>query len=87
MSSAPRYHHLDALRATAMLLGIVMHGFLSFFENSYWPVQDLQQHELYETANHAIHGFRMPLFFLISGSGEASPNCSCIACSASSCPS
>ncbi len=67
MSSAPRYHHLDALRATAMLLGIVMHGLLSFFENSYWPVQDLQQHELYETANHAIHGFRMPLFFLISG--------------------
>ena len=67
MSSAPRYHHLDALRATAMLLGIVMHGLLSFFENSYWPAQDLQQHELYETVNHAIHGFRMPLFFLISG--------------------
>lgn len=67
MSSAPRYHHLDALRATAMLLGIVMHGLLSFFENDYWPAQDLQQHELYETVNHAIHGFRMPLFFLISG--------------------
>ena len=67
MSSAPRYHHLDALRATAMLLGIVMHGLLSFFENPYWPAQDLQQHKLYETANHAIHGFRMPLFFLVSG--------------------
>ena len=67
MSSASRYHHLDALRATAMLLGIVMHGLLSFFENSYWPAQDLQQHELYETVNQAIHGFRMPLFFLISG--------------------
>ena len=64
---SPRYHHLDALRATAMLLGIVMHGLLSFFSNAYWPAQDLQQHEAYEFANQAIHGFRMPLFFLISG--------------------
>lgn len=64
---SPRYHHLDALRATAMLLGIVMHGLLSFFANPIWPVQDLYQHEAYEWANQAIHGFRMPLFFLISG--------------------
>ena len=64
---SPRHHHLDALRATAMLLGIVMHGLLSFFANPYWPAQDLQQHEAYEFANQAIHGFRMPLFFLISG--------------------
>ena len=67
MIGSPRYHHLDALRATAMLLGIVMHGLLSFFYNAYWPAQDLQQHEAYEFANQAIHGFRMPLFFLISG--------------------
>ena len=67
MIGSPRYHHLDALRATAMLLGIVMHGLLSFFSNAYWPAQDLQQHEAYEFANQAIHGFRMPLFFLISG--------------------
>ena len=67
VSSAPRYHHLDALRASAMLLGIVMHGLLAYFANPYWPAQDLHQHKLYETANHAIHGFRMPLFFLISG--------------------
>ena len=67
MIGPPRYHHLDALRATAMLLGIVMHGLLSFFANPYWPAQDLQQHEVYEFANQAIHGFRMPLFFLISG--------------------
>ena len=64
---SPRHHHLDALRATAMLLGIVMHGLLSFFANPYWPAQDLYQHEAYEWANQAIHGFRMPLFFLISG--------------------
>ena len=67
MIGSPRYHHLDALRATAMLLGIVMHGLLSFFSNAYWPAQDLRQHEAYEWANQAIHGFRMPLFFLISG--------------------
>ncbi len=67
VSSAPRYHHLDALRASAMLLGIVMHGLLAYFPNPYWPAQDIDQHALYETANHAIHGFRMPLFFLVSG--------------------
>ena len=67
VSSAPRYHHLDALRASAMLLGIVMHGLLAYFPNPYWPAQDINQHALYETVNHAIHGFRMPLFFLVSG--------------------
>ncbi|HAO97264.1 MAG TPA: hypothetical protein DCQ96_14490, partial [Verrucomicrobiales bacterium] len=67
MIGSPRHHHLDALRATAMLLGIVMHGLLSYFANPYWPAQDLYQHEAYEWANQAIHGFRMPLFFLISG--------------------
>lgn len=66
-SAPPRYHHLDALRAGAMLLGIVLHALLSFFEISIWPAQDVNQHEHYGTAQYAIHGFRMPLFFLISG--------------------
>jgi peptidoglycan/LPS O-acetylase OafA/YrhL len=63
----PRYHHLDALRAFAMLLGVMLHGMLSYFELPIWPAQDIHQHPAYGTAQYAIHGFRLPLFFLISG--------------------
>jgi len=87
-----RYHDLDALRAFAMLLGIVLHGMLSFFPipMDIWPTQDLQQPMMevpealaaavvktglpvpaevspFEFLLHAIHGFRMQLFFLVSG--------------------
>ena len=85
-----RYHDLDALRAFAMLLGIALHGVLSFFPVPIWPAQDLQQpmvevpamlaaplekagldapesYSPFAFALHAIHGFRMQLFFLVSG--------------------
>lgn len=63
-----RYHDLDALRASAMLLGIVLHSLLSFIDFPIWPAQDLyRNNELYGFIQQAIHGFRMPLFFLISG--------------------
>jgi peptidoglycan/LPS O-acetylase OafA/YrhL len=87
---AQRYHDLDALRAFAMLLGIVLHGAISFFPKPSWPAQDLHQpvvevpavlaapleqaglevpatYSPYEFMLHAIHGFRLPLFFLVSG--------------------
>ena len=73
-----------------MLLGIVLHGALSFFPMPIWPAQDLHQpavevpalladpleqaglevpktYSPYEFMLHAIHGFRLPLFFLVSG--------------------
>jgi len=62
----PRRHDLDALRAIAMLLGIVLHAGLSF-TTAWWIVRDVNQHVGYDIAFSAIHGFRMPLFFLISG--------------------
>ena len=85
-----RFHDLDALRAFAMLLGIALHGAISFFPVGIWPAQDIHQPEvavpaqlvetlgqaglesprsvnLYEMVMHAIHGFRLPLFFLVSG--------------------
>lgn len=61
-----RRHDLDSLRAVAMLLGIVLHAALSFAPIP-WTVQDSQQSEFYYVLFAAIHGFRMPLFFLISG--------------------
>ena len=62
-----RYHDLDALRAFAMLLGIILHGLLSFVPTPIWPVQDIDQSEFYMIPLMFIHGFRMSLFFLISG--------------------
>jgi fucose 4-O-acetylase-like acetyltransferase len=61
-----RRHDLDALRAVAMLLGIALHGALSFAPIP-WPVQDSRQSEAFHWFFAAIHGFRMPLFFLLSG--------------------
>lgn len=62
-----RYHDLDALRAYAMLLGILLHGLLSFLPVPIWPVQDIDQSEFYYIPLMFIHGFRMSLFFFISG--------------------
>lgn len=50
-----------------MLLGIVLHASLSFFPAPWWSVQDTRQSEFFGVLHEAIHGFRMPLFFLISG--------------------
>ena len=68
-ATMPRRHDLDALRAIAMLLGIVLHGALAYMPlpEAAWPVQDVRQSQAYATFMAAIHGFRMPLFFLISG--------------------
>jgi len=65
-----RYHDLDALRAFAMLLGIVLHSLMSFIEfpPGVWPALDVRHNTpVYEFALHAMHGFRMPLFFMMSG--------------------
>ena len=62
-----RRHDLDALRAFAMILGIVLHGVLSFMPRTFWPAQDVNAHPIYGIVLVAIHGFRMPLFFLLSG--------------------
>ncbi|MEM9368787.1 MAG: acyltransferase family protein [Planctomycetota bacterium] len=65
----PRRHDLDALRAIAMLLGIVLHGALSFIPaiGEGWAVNDTQASPGFGVLLAAIHGFRMQLFFLISG--------------------
>ena len=61
-----RRNDLDALRTFAMLLGIVLHAGLSF-ANVPWVVQDIQRNDVFSILFAAIHGFRMPLFFVMSG--------------------
>lgn len=63
-----RRHDLDALRAVAMLLGIGLHAAISFIPgDGFWAVKDTQTNEFFGLFMASIHGFRMPLFFLISG--------------------
>ena len=64
--SYPRRYDLDALRVTAMLLGIVLHAGLSFTPFP-WAVQDERQSGFFWFLFAAIHGFRMPVFFVLSG--------------------
>ena len=65
-NSYPRRYDLDALRATAMLLGIALHAGLSFTPFP-WAVQDERQSGFFWFLFAAIHGFRMPVFFVLSG--------------------
>lgn len=64
--ASARRSDLDALRAVAMLLGIALHAALSFFP-SFWMVSDRRQAAGFGVLVSAVHGFRMPLFFVMSG--------------------
>lgn len=61
-----RRHDLDALRGFAMLLGIGLHAALSLAGTG-WMVMDSQPSPFFHWFYSAIHGFRMQLFFMVSG--------------------
>lgn len=63
----PRRHDLDALRAAAMFLGIIYHAALSFADGLPWLVEDAQRSVAAFHLQAAVHGFRMPLFMVVSG--------------------
>ncbi|RNC80725.1 MAG: hypothetical protein ED559_02650 [Phycisphaera sp.] len=62
----PRRHDLDAIRSFAMLLGIFLHAGLAY-TGGFWIVNDKDASQVFAISIPAIHGFRMPLFFLLSG--------------------
>lgn len=49
-----------------MLLGVALHASMSFVTFP-WPVRDTERSDLLLPLLVAVHGFRMPLFFLLSG--------------------
>ncbi|MFP5392487.1 MAG: acyltransferase family protein [Gammaproteobacteria bacterium] len=66
----PRFHHLDAVRAGALLLGILLHALLSFlpgYREANWPLADASTSAGLGIVYFVIHIFRMSLFFLIAG--------------------
>jgi peptidoglycan/LPS O-acetylase OafA/YrhL len=65
-----RFHGLDALRAAMMLLGLVLHVATSFVASpadGVWPLRDPHPTGLAGLVVLAIHAFRMPAFFMLSG--------------------
>lgn len=66
--NAERLHHLDAVRAFALLLGVIFHASLSFVPMPIgWAVMDVSSNPLVLVYVLISHSFRMPLFFLIAG--------------------
>ena len=66
MSSQLRRHDLDALRGFAMLLGIALHATIAYSGN-HWMVEDPARDSALTVFFLSLHGFRLPLFFVLSG--------------------
>jgi glucans biosynthesis protein C len=66
-SNATRWHDLDAVRAFALFLGIVLHGVMSFMEPRFWVVGDAVTDAGANLAFYVIHIFRMTTFFVLAG--------------------
>ena len=62
-----RLHGLDALRAGALLLGIVLHSLLPFVPGVPWLVVDDESTMVAGIPVYVIHLFRMALFMLLAG--------------------
>lgn len=62
---------LDALRAGAMLLGILLHASMAYtptpIRHLLWPVMDEPKSWLCDLVYWSVHAFRLPLFFFLSG--------------------
>lgn len=64
-----RLHALDALRALAMFLGVVLHAALCFmtFDIPFTPRMDSSRSGIFNIVVFTIHAFRMQAFFLVAG--------------------
>jgi ABC-type multidrug transport system ATPase subunit/peptidoglycan/LPS O-acetylase OafA/YrhL len=69
-NDSKRLHSLDAVRAFALLLGIVLHGTMSFMPGLIlvgWPIRDSSPSDALQVMFYVIHIFRMTTFFFIAG--------------------
>jgi len=63
-----RIAYLDALRAAALLLGVLLHAALSFTPGVHdWAIADIHASRALDALVFWIHLFRMPLFFFLAG--------------------
>jgi glucan biosynthesis protein C len=62
-----RYHSLDALRGSMMLLGIYLHAAVAYSRHGSWPWKDGSTTGLFDLSLGLIHLFRMPIFYVMAG--------------------
>lgn len=69
MQAGERFHHMDNLRALAMLAGVVFHAALSYspLMHPIWPLADAGRSIAVDVVAWFLHLFRMPLFFVVAG--------------------
>lgn len=68
LNSTERWHGLDAVRATALLLGVLLHASMSFLPGpQIWLVADASRSTTLSITFFVIHLMRMTVFFLIAG--------------------
>ena len=68
--SQVRLHSLDGLRATMMLLGLVLHSAINYMAepiNDAWRFRDAQTSNFFCFLVGYIHAWRMPIFMFIGG--------------------
>jgi glucans biosynthesis protein C len=64
-----RIYGLDALRAIAMLLGVLLHTIIPFkiYPNPSWPSDNSLHSYFFDGTYYLLHSFRMQLFFVVAG--------------------
>lgn len=69
MQTGERVHHMDNLRALAMLAGVVFHAALAYspLMHPVWPAADAGGSRIVDAVAWFMHMFRMPLFFALAG--------------------
>ena len=67
MQSVDRLHALDAVRAYALLLGVVLHAAAAFLEDFPITMWQDEPNDVPAALYYVIHMFRMSAFFLIAG--------------------
>lgn len=69
MVNQTRIHGIDALRAVAMLLGVLLHATIAYrvVPEKHWVHDEQYNHWVFDFTYFFIHSFRMTLFFVIAG--------------------
>jgi peptidoglycan/LPS O-acetylase OafA/YrhL len=67
MQQVDRLHALDAVRAYALLLGVVLHSAAGFLQDFPMPMWREEPNAIAPVIYYVIHMFRMSAFFLIAG--------------------
>ncbi|MCZ8343017.1 MAG: acyltransferase family protein, partial [Leptospira sp.] len=67
MANGVRLGYLDNLRSFALLLGILFHVSIVYSEEIKYAIQNNERSYILSYFCYFIHGFRMPLFFMIAG--------------------